>query len=60
MPFLNIVLLYFHGVVLLPSHLTSKLLYILNVQEPLARDHPLAKFTSPFSFVGRGSDEIDP
>lgn len=58
--FLNKALLYFHGVVLLPSLLTYKVPCILIGQEPLPGDQPLAKFTLPFSFGGRGSDEIAP
>jgi hypothetical protein len=58
--FLNIVPLYFHGVVFLPSRLNSKLPYILIRRHPLAGDQLLANFTSPFSFSGRGSDQISP
>ena len=54
MPFLSIVLLYFHGVMLLTSYLISKLPYNLIGQDPLARDQPLANFTSPFFLVEGG------
>jgi len=59
-PFLNKVLLYFHGVVLLPSRLTSKLPYILIGQGLLPGDQPLANLTSPFAFGGGELDEIAP